>query len=92
MNEPVIDQMEIRKEPGEPIVYIGPDIPGIKQYSVYNNGLPDALKEKTKEHPVFLSLIVPVSRLPQANKELSTEGSALTTLFQRANQLIKREM
>lgn len=37
----------------EIVVYIGPDIPGAKQYTTYNAGLPDALKEKIVEHRVF---------------------------------------
>ena len=30
------------------VVYIGPDIPGAKQYTTYNNGLPDVLKDRVK--------------------------------------------
>lgn len=67
------------------LVYIGPDIPGAKQYTVYNAGLPDALKEKIKEHPVFNSLVVPVERLAGAIAELGREGSALSTLYRRAS-------
>lgn len=66
------------------VVYIGPDIPGAKQYTVYNNGLPDALKEKMEGHPVFKSLVVPVGRLAQATAELAEEGSALGILFGKA--------
>lgn len=68
----------------ETVVYIGPDIPGAKQYTTYNAGLPDALKEKIKEHPFFNSLIVPVERLAKANAELEQKGSALSALYQRA--------
>ncbi len=32
-------------------VYIGPDIPGAKQYTVFNNGLPESLKKKTERKP-----------------------------------------
>lgn len=66
------------------VVYIGPDIPGAKQYTTYNNGLPDALKEKIKEHPFFNSFVVPVTKLTCANLELTRKGSALNTLFQKA--------
>lgn len=84
-----IEPTQAGKEFLEPVIYIGPDIPGVKQYSVYNHGLPDALKEKAKEHPVFLSLIIPVGKMPQANKELLRKGSALNVLFEKANQLKK---
>ena len=67
------------------VVYIGPDIPGAKQYTTYNAGLPDALKEKIKEHPFFNSFVVPVEKLAKASAELAKEGSALSTLYRRAS-------
>ena len=66
------------------VVYIGPDSPGAKQYTTYNNGLPDALKDRVKTQPFFNSLIVPVERLAQASAELAKEGSALSVFFKRA--------
>ena len=68
----------------ESVVYIGPDIPGAKQYTIYNNGIPDALKDRAKAQPFFNSLIVPVERLAQASAELAKEGSALSVFFKRA--------
>ena len=69
----------------EIVVYIGPDIPGAKQYTTYNAGLPDALKEKIKEHPFFNSLAVPVEKLAKASAELEKEGSALSILYRKAS-------
>ena len=74
----------------EIVVYIGPDIPGAKQYTTYNAGLPDALKEKIKEHPFFNSLVVPVEKLAKASAELAKEGSALNILYQKASALSKK--
>ena len=68
----------------EIVVYIGPDIPGAKQYTTYNNGLPDVLKDRVKTQSFFSSLIVPVERLAQASAELVREGSALSVFFKRA--------
>lgn len=68
------------------MVYVGPDIPGAKQYTVFNNGLPDALKEKIKEHPFFDSLVIPVEKLAKASAELVREGSALSILYQKASK------
>ena len=67
------------------VAYIGPDIPGAKQYTIYNAGLPDALKEKIKEHPFFNSLVVPVTKLAGASAELAKEGSALSILYRKAS-------
>ena len=74
----------------EIVVYIGPDIPGAKQYTTYNAGLPDALKEKIKEHPFFNSFVVPVEKLAKASAELAKEGSALSILYQKASALSKK--
>ena len=75
---------ETQQKPGI-VVYIGPDIPGAKQYTTYNAGLPDALKEKIKEHPFFNSLVVPVEKLAKASAELAKEGSALSILYRKAS-------
>lgn len=69
----------------EIVVYIGPDIPGVKQYTTYNAGLPDALKEKIKEHPFFNSFVVPVEKLARASAELDRDGSALSVLYRKAS-------
>lgn len=67
------------------VVYVGPDMPGIaKQYAVFNNGLPEALKEFIKDRPVFRQLVVPVGQLTQVNVELGKEGSAMNALYRRA--------
>lgn len=70
----------------EIVVYIGPDIPGAKQYTVYNNGLPPILEKAIALHPFFASLVISVSRLPEANIQLMKEGSALNTLYKRAEE------
>lgn len=69
------------------MVYVGPDIVGAKQYTVYDNGLPDVLKEKINRHPVFHELIIPVEKLVQVNTELEKEGSAFNILFQKAMKI-----
>lgn len=76
----------IREAGQKSMVYVGPDIPGAKQYTVFNNGLPDALKEKIKEHPFFDSLVIPVEKLAKANAELAKQGSALSILYQKAGK------
>lgn len=74
----------------ETVVYIGPDIPGAKQYTTYNAGLPDALKEQIAEYRIFESLVVPVEKLAAASAELRKEGSALSVLYQKASAFSKK--
>lgn len=84
---PVVKQTVGKETAQKPeiVVYIGPDIPGAKQYTTFNNGLPEALKEKISEQPYFRSFVIPVAGLAQANVELAREGSALNVLFCRAS-------
>lgn len=64
------------------VVYIGPSIKGVVSTgTVYNNGLPELLIKKAVEQPVLNSLIVPVSKLSEAKRELSVSGSALATIY-----------
>lgn len=70
----------------EPVVYIGPDIPDAKQYTVFNNGLPESLKKRITEKPFFNALFVPVMELAQAQKELAKAGSALNVLYKKARK------
>ena len=69
----------------ETVVYIGPDIPGAKQYTTYNAGLPDALKEQIAEYRIFESLVEPVEKRAAASAELAKEGSELSILYRRAS-------
>ncbi|MDE6925406.1 MAG: hypothetical protein K2O97_05665 [Acetatifactor sp.] len=77
-------KMARKEKTQEPVVYIGPDIPDVKQYTVFNNGLPAVLAQRIVEKPFFNSLIVPVTRLAQANAELARKGSALEVLYKKA--------
>ena len=74
-------KMARKEKTQEPVVYIGPDIPDVKQYTVFNNGLPAVLAQRIVEKPFFNSLIVPVA---QANAELARKGSALEVLYKKA--------
>ena len=74
-----------------PCVYTGPDMPGAKQYTVFNNGLPESLKEKLAEKPYFQSFIIPAEKLAQASSELGKEGSALNVLFKKAAKELQEE-
>ena len=73
-----------KEDTREPVVYIGPDIPDVKQYTVFNNGLPATLVQRIADRPFLNSLIVPVTKLAQANVELAKEGSALNVLYKKA--------
>ncbi len=79
--------MTKRKDPpvpveGGPMVYCGPDLPGIaRQYTVYRNGLPAPLAEAAENHPAPRGLIVPLDRLPEARRAISEKSGHIYRLF-----------
>lgn len=79
------------KEKGPVMVYIGPSFPGVRQYTVYNNGLPAVLEERIKKDPAFKSLAIPVKDLAGARKGLATRGSANRMIYQRAEGYLSQE-
>ena len=67
-------------------VYVGPSFPGAKRFTVYVNGLPEALEDKTESDPVFKGLVLPVAGLAEANAEFAQRGSRLNILYQEAQK------
>ena len=44
------------------VVYCGPSIKGVaKQFTAYNNGIPEGLKAATEKNKVLTALIVPLA-------------------------------
>lgn len=65
----------------EPVVYIGPNIPGVvRQDSVFTGGIPSALSEKAKEIPAIESLIVPLGSFATARKERQSGTGRIVTI------------
>ncbi len=71
-----------REEKKETVMYIGPSIKNVVSTgTLYRNGLPEALKKEMEKQPVIKSLIVPVSGLARAQRQLATPGSALAVIY-----------
>ena len=66
------------------VMYIGPAIPNVVQAStVFKDGiLPEALKKCVEEKPYMKKLLVPLTELPAAMKELNV-SSALSAIYRR---------
>ncbi len=70
---------------GGPVVYCGPDLPGIaRQYTVYRNGLPAPLAEAVDANPALRGLIAPLDRLPEARRAISEKSGHIYRLFRLA--------
>ena len=60
------------------VVYCGPSIRGVaRQYTAYNNGIPQGLKEATEKNKILAALIVPLEELPERQK-----SGRIYTLYQ----------
>jgi len=68
----------------ESSIYYGPDIKGgqLKQYTVFNNGLPDYVKKLIKEKPKIANAIVGISDFPNVFKKLKDKTSPEAVIYQ----------
>jgi len=65
-----------------PCVYCGPSVKGVaRQYTTYQGGIPDALRNFIKDHPGALGLIVSTGTFPAMRKRLETYGTKEAELY-----------
>ncbi len=72
------------KETPDTVIYVGPNLSGdilISQFTVFKNGLPPYLAERTGADPVFKSLFVPLPGLTVARADLKNPGSRMARAF-----------
>mgnify|MGYP003089909324 CR=1 FL=1 len=61
----------------------GPSIRGVaRQYTAYNNGIPQGLKEAAEKNKILAALIVPLEELPEAMRQLRQKSGRIYTLYQ----------
>lgn len=69
------EKKEVRKEHR---IYIGKTLPGLSRYTVFKDGvLPEYVAKMAAESEVISGLIVPVSVLQEARKNIKTKGHIL---------------
>ena len=60
----------------------GPSIKGVaRQFTAYNNGIPEGLKAATEKNKVMAALIVPLEDLPEAMRQLRQKSGRIYTLY-----------
>lgn len=70
-----------------PCVYCGPTVRGVaRQYTTYQGGIPDALRNFIKEHPEARQLIVTTAQFPAYRRRLDTPGTAEAKLYKRVKE------
>lgn len=64
------------------VVYCGPSIKGVaKQFTAYNNGIPEGLKQAAEKNKILAALIVPLEDLPEAMRQLRQRSGRIYTLY-----------
>ena len=64
------------------VVYCGPSIKGVaRQYTAYNNGIPEGLKQVAEKNKILAALIVPLEDLPEAMRQLRQRSGRIYTLY-----------
>lgn len=68
--ETEVSEEPILKKALENLMYVGPTKPGIGiQNRVYTE-IPVGAQEAMKEHPILRNLFIPISRYPEAGKQI----------------------
>ena len=64
------------------VVYCGPSIKGVaRQFTAYNNGIPEGLKQAAEKNKILAALIVPLEDLPEAMRQLRQKSGRIYTLY-----------
>ena len=71
----------------EPLMYVGPTIPGIATQNTVYDPIPEAAREAAKGLPVLLDLFVPIRRYPDAERQLRDKTGRFYSAFIKAFSL-----
>lgn len=77
----------------EQVMYIGPTLRGVaKSGAVFSGGIPKKLEKLAAKKPIIKSLIVPISGIVQAKKDVDTEGTVAAVAYDRISALSETEV
>lgn len=81
-------KLDFLKKKEENVTYIGPSFFQIVQSNTtFENGYPPRFQKLIEEHKFLSGLIVPVSKLGEAARQIKTEGSTLNLLYKEAQRI-----
>lgn len=65
------------------VIYVGPNNMklGLTRSTVYIDGLPAVVEQNKETYPLLYLLFVPIDCIEDAEKDLATEGSALSAAY-----------
>ena len=52
-----------------------------RQFTAYNNGIPEGRKAATEKNKVLAAMIVPLEELPEAMRQLRQKSGRIYTLY-----------
>lgn len=77
----------------EQVMYIGPTLRGVaKSGAVFGDGIPKKLEKLAAKKPIIKNLIVPISGIVQAKKDVDTEGTVAAVAYDRISALSEAEV
>ncbi len=72
-----------------PCVYCGPTVRGVtRQYTTYQGGIPDALRDFIKKYPQARELIVSTGQFATVRQRLDTPGTAEAKLYKQVKEML----
>lgn len=77
----------VEEKAPETLMYVGPTKPGIGiQNRVYTE-IPVGAQEVIKQHPIIRNLFIPISRYPEAGKQLRELKGNIYSAFKTAQEI-----
>ena len=77
----------------EQVMYIGPTLRGVaKSGAVFSGGIPKKLEKLAAKKPIIKNLIVPISGIVQAKKDVVTEGTVAAVAYDRISALSEADI
>lgn len=75
---------EAENKAQEPLMYVGPTIPGIAIQNTVYEPIPETAMEAAKGLPVFLDLFIPIMKYPDAELQIRKKTGRLYSAFTKA--------
>lgn len=77
----------------EQVMYIGPTLRGVaKSGAVFSGGIPKKLEKLAAKKPIIKNLIVPISGIVQAKKDVDIEGTVAAVAYDRISALSEADI
>ena len=77
----------------EQVMYIGTKLRRVgKSGAVFSGGIPKKLEKLAAKKPIIKNLIVPISGIVQAKKDVDTEGTVAAVAYDRISALSEADI